>query len=73
MQTRGDMPPYLTVYVAVDDLRAMLDRAARLGAKTVVEPTTIPGIGQFAMFSDPDGNVIGLLHEQHDTEPAGVH
>jgi predicted enzyme related to lactoylglutathione lyase len=64
MQTSGDMPPYVTVYVAVDDLPAMLERAATLGAKTVVEPTVIPGIGEFAMFADPDGNVIGLLHQQ---------
>ncbi|MEV0790293.1 VOC family protein [Kribbella sp. NPDC050459] len=64
LQTSGDMPPYVTVYVAVDDLRAMLDRAAALGAKTVVTPTVIPGIGEFAMFADPDGNIIGLLHQQ---------
>lgn len=63
MQTRGEMPPYVTVYVAVADLRSMLDRAGELGARTVVEPTDIPGVGQFAMFSDPDGNVIGLLHQ----------
>jgi uncharacterized protein len=63
MQTRGEMPPYLTVYVAVDDIPSMLDRAGELGAKTVVEPTDIPGVGQFAMFSDPDGNLIGLMHQ----------
>lgn len=63
MQTRDEMPSYVTVYVVVDDLRSMLDRAGELGAKTVVEPTDIPGVGQFAMFSDPDGNVIGLMHQ----------
>jgi predicted enzyme related to lactoylglutathione lyase len=68
MQTRGEMPPYVTVYVAVEDLQAMLDRAGALGAKTVVEPTEIPGIGQFAMFADPDGNVIGMLHQQPAAE-----
>ncbi|TCC30723.1 VOC family protein [Kribbella speibonae] len=64
LQTSGEMPPYVTVYVAVDDLRAMLDRAVALGAKTVVEPTEIPGIGWFALFADPDGNTIGLLRQQ---------
>ncbi|MEV0283546.1 MULTISPECIES: VOC family protein [unclassified Kribbella] len=72
MQTRGEMPPYVTVYVAVDDLKATLDRAGELGAKTVVEPTDIPGIGQFAMFADPDGNIIGLMHQQAMTEQAGA-
>ncbi|WP_350275839.1 VOC family protein [Kribbella sp. HUAS MG21] len=64
MQTGDAMPPYVTVYVAVDDLRTMLDRAVGLGAKTVVEPTEIPGVGWFAMFTDPDGNLIGLMHQQ---------
>ena len=68
MQTRGQMPPYVTVYVAVDDLQAMLDRAGELGAKTVVEPTAIPGVGRFALFGDPDGNVVGLLQEQPGEE-----
>ncbi|TCN27053.1 hypothetical protein EV644_1578 [Kribbella orskensis] len=64
MQTRDEMPPYVTVYVAVDDLPAVLDRAGELGARTVVEPTTIPGVGQFAMVSDPDGNIIGLMRQE---------
>lgn len=67
LQTHGDMPSYVTVYVAVDDLTEMLDRAAELGAKTVVDPTTIPGVGQFAMLSDPDGNLIGLMHQEQDS------
>jgi uncharacterized protein len=37
---------------------------AELGGKTIVEPTEIPGVGQFAMFSDPDGNVVGVLREK---------
>nr|WP_241999347.1 MULTISPECIES: VOC family protein [Kribbella] len=70
LQTVGEMPPYVTVYVAVDDLAAMLGRAGELGGKTVVEPTTIPGVGQFAMFADPDGNIIGLLHQVAETPSA---
>jgi uncharacterized protein len=62
LRTRAELPSYVTVYVAVQDLRATLDRATVLGGKPVVEPTDIPGIGQFAMFSDPEGNLIGLLH-----------
>ena len=53
--------PGVTVYVMVDDLPAYLDRAVKLGAKTVMPPSPIPGIGEFAMFADPDGNVIGLF------------
>lgn len=54
-------PPSLTFYVMVDDLQAYLDKAVKLGGKQVVPPTPIPEIGGFAMFSDLDGNVIGLF------------
>jgi predicted enzyme related to lactoylglutathione lyase len=61
----GDMPTNYTVfYVQVDDLQASLDKAGSLGAKTVVPPTPIPDMGAFALFSDPDGNVIGLFKGQ---------
>ena len=51
---------YVTVYAQVDDLQAYLDKAARLGGKTIIPPTEVPQAGTFAWFSDPDGNVIGL-------------
>jgi predicted enzyme related to lactoylglutathione lyase len=63
LQTRDDMPSYVTVYVATDDLRASLDRAVELGGKEVVAPTQIPGVGSFAMFKDPGSNLVGLFKE----------
>lgn len=56
-----NMPPMVTFYIQVDDLQAYLDRAERLGAKTVVPPTPIPNVGAFALFKDPEGNVLGLF------------
>ena len=61
MQTQGDVPPYLTFYVAVDDLQAYLGKAESLGGRTVVPPTPIPNVGAFAMFHDPEGNLVGLF------------
>jgi uncharacterized protein len=53
--------PYVTVYVSVDDLAASLAKAESLGAKTCVPPTEIPADGgSFAMFTDPDGNMVGI-------------
>lgn len=53
--------PYLTVYVAVDDLQAYLDKAESLGGKTVMPPVPIPGTeASIAMFADPHGQMIGL-------------
>ncbi|WP_328527941.1 VOC family protein [Nocardioides sp. NBC_00368] len=63
MQTRDEMPSYVTVYVATDDLEASLRRAGELGGETVVPPMEIPGTGSFAMFRDPSGNTIGLFRE----------
>lgn len=56
----GKYPPYVTFYVQVDDLQAYLNKAEELGGRTILPPTPIPGIGSCAMFSDPEGNMIGL-------------
>ncbi len=61
MRTRGDMPTYVTFYVSVDDLAVSLEHAVKLGGKALVPPTPIQGVGSFALFRDPDDNVIGLL------------
>ena len=62
MQTSGEMPPnYLMVYVTVNDLQACLDKAESLGGEILVTPFEMPGgMGQIAVFRDPDGNTIGL-------------
>jgi predicted enzyme related to lactoylglutathione lyase len=53
--------PYVTFYVQVEDLQASLNKAESLGGKTVLPPTPIPGMGAFAWFSDPDGNMLGIF------------
>jgi predicted enzyme related to lactoylglutathione lyase len=62
-QAQGDMPAYLTIYAQVDDLQAYLDKAVSLGATAVVPPTPIPGMGGFALFTDPEGNLMGIFRE----------
>jgi hypothetical protein len=52
---------YVTVYVAVDDLQAALDKAEKLGGKTVNPPMEVPDGPTIAHFTDPEGNFIGLL------------
>ena len=65
--TAGEQPG-VTIYIEVDDLQAYLDRVEALGGKTVQEITTIPGMVTMALFADPDGNVVGLVH--NETPPA---
>ncbi len=60
-QAPEGVPPHVTVYVHVDDLQKYLDKAVALGGKVTQPPMEIsPEIGWCAMFTDPDGNVIGL-------------
>lgn len=56
-------PAWATFYVAARDLDAALARAGELGGRTVMAPTEIGSGMAFAMFADPDGNVIGLFAE----------
>lgn len=51
----------VSVYVQVDDLQATLDKVERLGGKTILAPTEVPGGPKLAMFTDPAGNVTGIL------------
>ncbi len=53
--------PSVTFYIMVDDLQAYLNKAEQLGGRTIVPPSPIPGVGSMAMFSDPDGNILGLF------------
>jgi len=53
--------PVVTFYVEVDDLQAYLKKAESLGGMKVMEPMEIPGGQRIAVFSDPEGNVIGLV------------
>ena len=51
----------VSIYAQVSDLQATLDRAEKLGGKTILPPTEVPGGPKLAMFADPAGNVTGLL------------
>lgn len=52
----------MSLWIAVDDTRAVYDRLLTLGATTKSEPEEADG-EVIASVYDPDGNVIGLLSE----------
>lgn len=58
----GPVPPHWLGYFQVEDLAATHDKAASLGAQTMVPPTTIPGGSQFAVLRDPQGAHFGIYH-----------
>jgi len=46
--------------VRVDSPKAALERIEAAGGTTVVPETEIPNMVTFAMFQDPQGNLVGL-------------
>jgi predicted enzyme related to lactoylglutathione lyase len=53
--------PSVTIYIEVDDLQAYLDKAVKMGSRILVPVTEIPGMVTYALFSDPEGNAVGLV------------
>jgi predicted enzyme related to lactoylglutathione lyase len=56
-------PGHATFYVEVDDLQATLDKIASHGGQTAV-PVTEMEMVTFAMFTDPEGHLVGLVKSQ---------
>ncbi|MBI3110476.1 MAG: glyoxalase [Ignavibacteriales bacterium] len=55
---------YVTFYVQVKDPDEHLKKVTALGGKVVMPTTVIPGMVTFALFSDPEGHMIGLVKEE---------
>lgn len=51
---------YVTIYVQVPNIEATLAQVQKLGGKTVVPKTEVPGMGHFSWFEDVAGNMVGL-------------
>lgn len=49
------------IYIGTDDLQATLDAVEAAGGRTIMPPMNVPGGPVIAMFTDPDGNLIGLM------------
>lgn len=51
------------IFFAVQDISATLDHAKQLGAEVLLGETRVSPTRTLAEFRDPDGNVIGVMHE----------
>ncbi len=68
---RSKSDQYLTVDVAVDDVRKAMKKVVEAGGKVLGgqkpgEPDDIPGVGLYVAFIDIEGNRVGML------EPKGM-
>jgi len=52
---------YVTFYIQVADINEHLQKIESAGGKKLVGPVTLPDNKQFAWFSDPEGNMVGLV------------
>ena len=57
---KGSWPGNMALYIDVDDLATFRDKITAAGGKIVVEQQDVPGVGQFSLFEDPDGRVLGM-------------
>ncbi|HEX4741830.1 MAG TPA: VOC family protein [Caulobacteraceae bacterium] len=55
------VPPNWTGYICVDDCDAAAEKAKALGGNVMRPPTDIPGIGRFAIITDPHGAVTAIM------------
>ena len=63
-QGNENMTQYQTIYVQVDSVDEHLGRVEGAGGTTVVPRTVIPGMVSFGLFTDPAGNLVGIVEEE---------
>jgi predicted enzyme related to lactoylglutathione lyase len=51
----------VVLYVQAEDLAAILSKAESLGATVVLQPASVPGGPTIALFTDPEGRLVGLI------------
>jgi predicted enzyme related to lactoylglutathione lyase len=56
-----EVPPYPSVVIAVDDVKAAMQQIRDAGGKVLGEPQDIPGIGLWVSFNDTEGNRVSIL------------
>ena len=60
-QGNEHMPNYQAIYIGVPDIDAHLAMVEAAGGQTAVPKTVIPEMVTFALFTDPAGNLVGLV------------
>ncbi len=64
-------PPHWLAYVAVPDIRAAVSRTGELGGSVLHGPTDIPGVGAWAVLTDPQGALFSI-YQSAGGPPAGA-
>lgn len=57
----GPVPPNWSIYLAVEDCDAAIEKAAALGGAIAMEPMDVPEAGRFALLQDPQGAMFFIM------------
>jgi predicted enzyme related to lactoylglutathione lyase len=69
----AEVLPFWMTYFAVDEAGAFVADATALGATLCRAPEDVPGIGCFAVLSDPNGAAFGILQpDMSNLSDAGI-
>jgi len=49
------------IVISVDNLKNSMESVEKSGGEVIGKPMNIPGIGDFVMFKDTEGNRVGML------------
>jgi predicted enzyme related to lactoylglutathione lyase len=64
MPEMGPVPPHWLIYFAVEDADAAVQKARGLGAHVMKPAEDIPGVGRFAILTDPQGAAFAIIKTQ---------
>ena len=66
MMKRQNPEHKITNYILVESVDEYAKKIEGAGGKIIVPKTAVPSIGYWAMFVDPDGNVLAILEEDKE-------
>ena len=55
---------FVQLFIAVDNVRMLSEKAEKAGAKVTIPPTTLPDAGEIAVLHDPQGMSFGILRRK---------
>lgn len=56
----------MVFYISVDELEPYRNKIEQAGGRIIVERQEVPNVGEFCLFSDPDGRVLGIWKQTEE-------
>jgi len=68
LQRRKDAPQSVINIIGVSSIDKTLNKIEKAGGKITMLKTAVPGVGWAAYCKDTEGNIIGLMQEDHSAK-----